>query len=322
MKTHITLRAYPRLHFGLVDLSGATQRSYGGIGAAFEGPSTRIDAVDSSHLDVNLEDLDQETRASVSRALSNITDRRLKVTGVFAVAERMPSHVGLGSTTATTLALLKSMDLINDWGLGSTALIDMSSRGRTSGVGSHTFFDGGLIADVGQRAHPTGVYRPSLAPNDRSPSLKLGRWLMPSQWRVHLLFSATRPSVPPEQEAEFFSLVTPTEHSETLTQLAALYHGIVPAALEEDLIRFAGALREFQSVGFKAREIAAQPEIVRATLEVLWSEGLAAGLSSLGPTVFVISEDAGPRLAALLGGNVEVQGPYALRNEGYHEFHE
>jgi predicted sugar kinase len=78
-------------------------------------------------------------------------------------------------------------------------------------------------------------------------------------------------------------------------------------------------LRDFQSVGFKAREVAAQPEIVRVTLETLWNEGFAAGLSSLGPAVFVVSENETPEIGPLLDSGMDMWGPYSFRNEGHDE---
>jgi beta-ribofuranosylaminobenzene 5'-phosphate synthase len=314
----VRLRALPRLHFGLTDMSGATRRSYGGAGASFSGPSVLVEARSAENLITNIDDLDHQSGIAVKNALVAAAELGLPVKGHLTVVEQIRAHVGLGSTTATTLAILKSLDELNGWLLPHSRLIDISGRARTSAVGAHTFFDGGMVADAGQRTPgPTGKFLPSLKPAGRAPSLKLGRWSMPTGWYVWLCFSTGQPSVPPEREAEFFTTATPTSGAATFQQVAALYHGIVPSVVESDLSGFASALREFQELGFKAREILAQPPSVRSTLADLWHEGAAAGLSSLGPTVFVVSATRERAfLPAALNGR-QLEGPFAFSNEGY-----
>jgi len=314
----IRLRTFPRLHFGLTDMSGATRRSYGGAGASFSGPSVFVEARSAENLIINIDDLDDQSGIAINNALVAAAEFGLPVKGHVTVVEQIRAHVGLGSTTATTLAILKSLAELNGWLLPRSRLIDISGRARTSAIGAHTFFDGGIVADVGQRTPgPGGEFLPSLKRAGRAPSLKLGRWSMPTDWYVWLCFSTGQPSVPPEREAEFFAAATPTSGAATLQQVAALFHGIVPAVLESDLSGFASALREFQQLGFKAREILAQPPSVRSTLASLWNVSAAAGLSSLGPTVFVVSttRDRSSLPVALSGHQLE--GPFGFSNEGY-----
>lgn len=314
----LRLRALPRLHFGLTDMSGATRRSYGGAGVSFSGPSVFVEARRAEDLVINTQDLDDQSSLAIKNAVRAATALGLRAKGHIAVLEQIPAHVGLGSTTTTTLAVVKSLAELNGWLLPPSRLIDISGRARTSAVGAHTFFEGGLVADVGQRTRGPGAeFLPSLKPAGRPPSLKLGRWAMPTDWHLWLCFSTERPSVPPEHEARFFAAATPTSVTETFRQVAALYHGIVPAVLESDIGGFASALREFQQLGFKEREILAQPESVQSTLTGLWNEGAAAGLSSLGPTVFVVTaQTETSRLPAAIR-NLQPEGPFTFSNKGY-----
>ena len=238
------------------------------------------------------------------------------------MAERIPSHVGLGSTTATSLALLTSLAIINRWPTSPARLRDISSRGRTSAIGSYTFFEGGVVVDVGQRLIDGAAYLPSSRPADRRPSLRLGRWEMPTNWSVWLLFTEIGSSVPPERKPAFFIESTPTSPNDTLEQIALLYHGILPAILEPDLGLLALSLRRFQSCGFKAREIMAQPALVQDALAQLWNRGLAAVLSSVGPTVFVVTDTTAPSPAKLLGRGYSTLGPFSFRNAGFEETHQ
>jgi beta-ribofuranosylaminobenzene 5'-phosphate synthase len=229
----------------------------------------------------------------------------------------IPSHVGLGSTTTTTMAALQSIALVNSWPQKSIDLVELSGRGRTSGVGAHTFFTGGLVVDVGQPGHPVRNYLPSLQPEERAPSLVLGRWDMPNDWVVHLFFTSENPSVAPAEESAFFASAAPTDEAHTLYQIACLYHGVLPAILERDLEVLAESLKEFQTRGFKACEIAAQNEHVRNALSILWDSGIAAGLSSFGPTVFAIEERGKSRVRDLFSNQISILGPFGFRNDGY-----
>ena len=70
--------------------------------------------------------------------------------------------------------------------------------------------------------------------------------------------------------------------------MAALYHGVIPALRLANLSALAAALREIHEVGFKARELRARPAQVSSMLLELQALGLAAGMSSIGPLVYVI----------------------------------
>lgn len=322
MTDTLSLRAYPRLHFGLVDLSGASQRMYGGLGVSIDGVSVRVESAKAPRFCLDVADLDTEVQLSMDKALANASRLSLPVKGYFSVADRIPSHVGLGSTTATSLALLTSLAIINRWPISPARLRDISSRGRTSAIGSYTFFEGGVVVDVGQRLIDGAAYLPSSRPTDRRPSLRLGRWEMPTNWSVWLLFTEIGPSVSPESEPDFFVESTPTSPNDTLKQIALLYHGILPAILEPDLALLALSLRRFQSCGFKAREIMAQPTLVQDALTQLWNRGLAAGLSSVGPTVFVVTDTTASDPAKLLGHGYSTLGPFSFRNTGFEETHQ
>lgn len=72
---------------------------------------------------------------------------------------------------------------------------------------------------------------------------------------------------------------------------AALYHGIVPAMATADLKMLQESLAEYQSLGFKRLEIAAQTTSVHKLRSDLASlGGVATGMSSMGPLIFSIHD--------------------------------
>jgi beta-ribofuranosylaminobenzene 5'-phosphate synthase len=141
---------------------------------------------------------------------------------------------------------------------------------------------------------------------------------MPENWVVTLAFHNSVPTIEPAEEQRFFERHTPTSKADSLNQLAHVFHGMLPALLERDLEQFGRSLRAFQSLGFKACEIAAQPALVRAVLNDLWQKQVAAGLSSLGPTVFAVHQ-RGTSIRNIIGTTrgVELGGPYEFRNIGH-----
>jgi len=93
-------------------------------------------------------------------------------------------------------------------------------------------------------------------------------------------------------ESTFFSTKTPTIADECLKAFAALYHAVVPGVLTADLQLLRNGLREYQKLGMKKAEIAAQSPDVRRLLSALSKiPGCAYGMSSFGPLVFAVSDE-------------------------------
>lgn len=291
-QSSVTVSAGGRLHLGLLDLGHATRRTFGGIGCILDGPEVKVEArisdltrIGDSHLEGGL--IDAISWKAELTALENfIRTFNLQPTEVKINTELSP-HVGLGSRTATTLAILAAAGVINGMERSALPVSEMkklSGRGRTSGIGVHGFFTGGWVVDAGQ---PQGApLLPSGAQVDGQPSMLVQRLTSPD-WQIGLFrpqgitFSGAR-------EVDFFRANTPVDLSDVLRGLALVYHGMVPALLSGDLEAFGSALSEFQSIGFKSQEIAAQPLAVRQLMARLKTASPCVGMSSFGPLLFAI----------------------------------
>jgi beta-ribofuranosylaminobenzene 5'-phosphate synthase len=317
MAREATLLAYPRIHFGLIDLGCATPRSYGGAGAAFCARPSSTHATHARRFDLAT-DTDPVVRRKITAAVTRAAEAGLDTGAAVTITDALPSHVGFGAGTGTVLSVLTVIARLLDWPTSAVDLVRLSGRGRTSGVGYAAFYSGGFVVDAGQRDHPVdGRYRPSHDPQSRPPSTTTGSWPLPNAWRITLLLPTLTPTVAPEHESEFFLAHTPVASDDVLWQLAHLYHGMLPAVIEADLPAFARSLRDYQRRGFKRAEIAVQPEPVRNVITSAWELGLAAGLSSLGPTAFVIHNDTTVVERLTLGLNgLTTNGPFEFRNHG------
>lgn len=287
----VDISAFPRIHTSLIDLGGATLRKYGGAGFAISNPKIDITierGAGASKYSAGLEGVKDDVNSAIMRFSSSIgrSDQyriRCQWDG--------RQHSGLGSKTAIVLGVLSGLNLLNETSLTDEQLIQISKRGMTSGVGIRTFFEGGFVVDCGQRSlnAPDNTYLPSSASqNGLGSSLKVLRIEFPISWRIILLIP-DGPYKSGDQEIDFFRANTPIPRSEVLEVLGAIYHGVVPALIEEDLGSLRIALAEIVTKGFKAREVAGTGAVSKCILEELMSiDGVASGLSSMGPLLFAI----------------------------------
>jgi beta-ribofuranosylaminobenzene 5'-phosphate synthase len=318
----IEVLAYPRIHFGLVDLGYATLRSYGGSGFVVDAfPVTiQVKACCSFEIDSSCE-MDSSAREDL-RSLKSLISRRFPQTsGRYTVATIPPQHVGLGSKTALIMALLVAINTHNGYGWTNEFMQSLSGRGGASGVGVNGFFTGGFIVDCGHPPHGL-PHKPSSAAERFTIPPVILRKPFPVEWRVHLLLPAGN-RVSGRSEVDFFQANTPVARSEVLEALAATYHGIVPAISMADMDLLKTSLRLMHGTAFKAKELGYQDKAVKDLFFAIQEVGdFAVGLSSLGPLIYLVSSrtDESPNhLLAQLRTNFEFEylGCFSGRNSGY-----
>jgi len=290
----IILRAYPRLHIGLLDLGSATPRRYGGAGFLIDGLPIQFEITRSFRTSIHgTEQLDPNAKSQLSRAIERFRSLVPDFDADITLTSKPLQHVGLGTKTALLLGVLKGLDCIANSQLDNITLQRLSGRGGTSGVGLNAFFVGGFVADLGQQADcTTGTHAPSSAaePRDLPPiGCKLN---IPTSWNFHLILPGeTRFSGP--QEVAFFKAATPLPKPEVFETIATMYHGIVPAVLEGQLLQLRQSLIRLHQIGFKARELSAQSDLVRRSYKALQCiPNCAVGLSSIGPLLYVVADES------------------------------
>jgi len=165
-----------------------------------------------------------------------------------------------------------------------------SERGGTSGIGVNCFSVGGVVFDGGRIVAANEPFSPSrYSKPDRHPPV-ISRLELSSRWRVTLCIP---PGSAPhgEDELDFFTRQMPLPADESLKSIALAYHGVAPAILEEDLRALGAAIRELHLIGFKKREVERQDHSTQSLLRDLQvRREIAAGMSSLGPLVYTITE--------------------------------
>jgi beta-ribofuranosylaminobenzene 5'-phosphate synthase len=319
MASECLVTGYPRVHLGLVDLSGATDRVYGGAGIAVEALPTVVRARAGTTSGVGPATLSPDLRAAITKALHRASKGGVLDGVGVDVLSTAPRHAGFGSTTTAVMCALRAVTALATVPFSRAQLSRLSGRGRTSGSGVNAFFDGGFVVDAGQPRHKDADgYQPSSTNAATVPSQHLTSVPMPPSWQITFASHSSALANHGGAEVDFFRRHTPTSTQDTLLALADLYHGILPAIIEENLDGFAQALRRFQSRGFKRAEVANQSAPVRALLaEMSASTGYACGLSSMGPLVFVVHATGEQPLRGVATAGFTVLGPFGFRNGGH-----
>ena len=317
------VESFSRLHIGLLDLANATPRKYGGAGFTLSGPSVIVQAIRSRRTGIDHSgNIDTRAAGDLELAVQRLQKVAAGSTVCVQVLRMVPQHVGLGSKTALVLATLKAIDLECSLNLSRETLQLLSGRGGTSGIGINAFFDGGFLVDAGHVASRSSQFYPSSHKRRFDPPPVALRYLIPSEWRFHLLLPA-RKIYSAGAEVSFFKINTPTTKPQALRSISVMYHAIAPAILGGDLAGLRSGLIELHGTGFKSREVRSQSSTVKALLrEIAESTVYPAGLSSMGPLVYAVASAddivASSTLRDMCGQyGAKYLGSFAGRNSGW-----
>lgn len=280
----VVIRAPTRVHLGLIAMTLYSTRKYGGLGVALALPDVLVRARCDRGRHVSIHGLDPDRAANLAA--------RLESAGVSGVDVRLvhaPSHhVGLGSGTAVSLAVVEAAALCKGMLLSPQDVVRVSGRGGTSGIGVNTYFTGGVIADAGHKAG--GEFGPSSSTTPATAPRLLFRLSWPPEW-VIILATLGRVHVSGVEERRFFRSHGYLDRGDASDAAMALLLEVPAAITDHDFGGFREALRASRTAGFKRREIEAQP-LARALMERFEDHsGIAATLSSFGPTVFFACSD-------------------------------
>lgn len=284
---NIEVRAQGRIHAGLIDLSGRGYRVNGGVGWAIEGPELVVRAERASQMKVSdlrdwpvaPEEIDEILRMLKSFAkMHDVCSASIEISG------DLPAHRGLGGGTAVRLAALEALATMAGVQVCPEALVAASLRGGTSGIGVRTYFQGGLVMDLGHRH--SRIPGPSRDRSGAGQSLGLLRLEMP-QWSFGLLSPNWLDSIPIEVERSIFANATSMDAAEVRDALYEIVYGLVAAAIEGDRLTFASAVNAIQSGAWKRSEWLSHGSKLIECLDDLRRAGAqGVGLSSFGPTLY------------------------------------
>jgi beta-ribofuranosylaminobenzene 5'-phosphate synthase len=203
----------------------------------------------------------------------------------------MPTHFGFGSSTAIRLACLEALHLLNGRTPEREQLALSSGRGGTSGIGINTYFDGGLVIDLGRRSG-TPFFCPSqLSENRKTLPLMMQRIKMPD-WEVGICIPHNIPNKSEKEEADFFRRTCPIPSRDVCKTLYEVIYGLYSAIREKDKETFCLAIQSIQQCAWKLSERRQYGKTLTGFERRLYKCGAeAVGMSSLGPSLFFLAHD-------------------------------
>ncbi|WP_422352060.1 beta-ribofuranosylaminobenzene 5'-phosphate synthase family protein [Stenotrophomonas sp. AR026] len=283
-----------RIHLGLISMHSGAYRQNGGLGFAIDIPSVSLryspghtnEVVDSRGFPLPCAQLD-DLRHWAADAAGRLS---LSSFGRFEILSGFPPHVGLGSGTATRLAILEIFCSVAGLDFDHELAVSLSGRGGASGIGLKTYFNGGFVFDLG-RKNDGEAPRSSddYLSVERAPLLIDSRPMPPWSFGLAILKGA---STPIEKEREVFANVAVFSESDSKY---ALYHaimGVQAAVSEGDKETFDSGVRALQSSRWKTREWDIQPEAIQVFRAFLERESATfIALSSMGPAVIFCADD-------------------------------
>ena len=279
------IRTPSRIHITLIDLNGEIGRIDGGVGLALEEPCVRIKAKESGDIVVKGESENFERYKSVAEKFHKKFGCGIEIE----ILGDYKAHVGLGSGTQISLAVGKAFVEINGIEMSVREIAEFVGRGGTSGIGVAAFEFGGFIVDGGHSVKEKSSFLPSSF-SKAKPAPILARYDFPD-WDVYV-FIPERKGFFGRREVDLFRKNTPLRIEEVRELCHVILMKLMPSVVEGDLEEFADAIYRIQYLGFKRAEIKQYGDLIYKIIEEAKDYG-AVGMSSTGPTVYLIGEGDG-----------------------------
>lgn len=214
--------------------------------------------------------------------------RLLRSGGQIVLEGEMRTHVGLGSATAIRLASLEALAIVNGSSVDRAAIVRASGRGGTSGIGVNSYFDGGLVCDLGRACG--GDFLPSSRADASSPQLALPSVAMPD-WPILLCLPRDIPGKTQPEEIEFFERTAPLSAESSYEASYIAMFELYAAAVDSDFAAFCRGVERMQSTAWKRAERAQYGTRLAAISDGLRRGGArCVGMSSLGPLLFCLAD--------------------------------
>ncbi|HBV62359.1 MAG TPA: beta-ribofuranosylaminobenzene 5'-phosphate synthase [Rhodopirellula sp.] len=307
----VRVRTGSRLHFGLLD----TVRPFGGVGVMLNKPCTEV--VVSTADRFRCADDYQGRIGPIAERIRQFKGAAELPACSVEVLRTAPTHCGLGSGTQLALAVAESLCLHQDLTVElSTIGNTLASRGQRSVVGTHGYWQGGMIYEAGDREAGGKVHHESLNAVQECICL-------PEDWRVAVLRPLDHEfAVSGQLEREKFSRLKPASEKVGHELRRLVIEEIIPAAKQGQFSAFADATRIYNELSGRlfasVQGGSYNGKAVTRVIQWLSERGvLGHGQSSWGPGVFAWFESQAAAEAGLesMPDNVELVTLASARNE-------
>ncbi|MGD1046597.1 MAG: beta-ribofuranosylaminobenzene 5'-phosphate synthase family protein [Bacteroidota bacterium] len=291
----IEIISHPRLHLTLIGMNRGGYRINGGIGFAIADPFLHV--VAGLHEKIEIED--RRDKPLPELELRRVKDKLEEVCGYYDLKKKVsikitggiPSHTGFGSSTAIRLSSIEALLEINNVKISNDQIISISGRGGTSGIGVHTYFDGGILLDVGRKSDSSKLAPSSAHETIKGLPLPIYSAKMPL-WEIGICIPLDISTLTEKEELKFFERTCPIDNYEVYKTLYHVVYGLVAAIEENDKLSFCSAIKSIQEFQWKKSERGEYGERLSHYENIIYeSKAQVVGMSSLGPALFFLAED-------------------------------
>jgi beta-ribofuranosylaminobenzene 5'-phosphate synthase len=288
------IEIFPRIHLTLIDFSLNGYRKFGGIGFSLNTPSSIIEIIqnESFSFDFKIKGEKVEHLYDNVETVINLAYQKFNLLhkASFSINLEYPLHSGLGTGTNLTLACLEGLFIINNKKIEREQIIQLSSRGRTSGIGIQTYFDGGFVFDGGVK-NTDNIFLPSNSNKSNLIAKPIVKCVLPN-WPVLICIPKFLNTISVENERSFFENNTPLMNHEVQEILYHSVFGITSSILENDFEAFCVSLKSIQKTKWKLLERSNYSSDLIKLEKKLYDLGAdTIAMSSLGPTIVAFSKN-------------------------------
>lgn len=285
----IKITAFPRLHISLIEMSRNGYRLNGGAGVSISNPKITMlfsvcdhfEIIDKRYKSINNDETERWCSVLHECLDGNGFANRIKCT----INSSTLPHVGFGSGTIIYLASIEALYILNNSIPTRENIIKYSKRGGTSGVGIRTYFEGGIVFDVGapnkgQELKPSAamssvIYPPLNLYNDKLPKWNIGVCIPDISSKTE------------KEEQQFFHDITESIPNDAAQILYELVNGVIAALREQDYRTYCAAINKIQKTSWKAAERAQYGNALLQYENDLFNFGAeCVGMSSFGPLLY------------------------------------
>ena len=279
----------PRIHVSLISMHKSEYRINGGVGFSIASPKSKISIKKSNNFkisDLRIAPLSAEEGDTLSKIVKNAQDS-LRINGNICVEIQgdLMTHYGMGTGTSIRLACLEGLVRLYQQSINRVKLVELSGRGGTSGIGINTYFDGGLIFDLGVRPK-SPRFQPSSIARQTSLPLVLNRLELPPL-KIGLCIPKNIQPKSQHEEIDFFKKNTPIDQIESYKALYHCLFGLYAAIQDNDMETMGKAIINIQKCDWKRQERGLYGDKLIKLEELLYQLGATCvGMSSLGPMLY------------------------------------
>jgi beta-ribofuranosylaminobenzene 5'-phosphate synthase len=287
--TSVTVQSYPRIHLGLLDLSGTSMRVDGGVGLSVSAFPITVSVCGNAFTQIISQSVD--ARRICMHVLTDMKEILPHTCVQITIKTKGILHCGLGFATQCLFSVAQALLKYFKLDISKEDLAQILHRGGTSGIGVHSFYRGGFLVDGG---HAFPKDKDAFAPTSQCHTRSIPpliTWLPFPNWSICVAIPKAQKPLCGLAEIEFWRTATPVPVEESRILCHNLLMGMLPAIAESDFHNFCYAIQISATNGMKKREIAYWQPMFGQCSTILEKNGWQGiTLSSLGPAIVGFAE--------------------------------